>query len=137
MSSHDYNLETTNTRFTGVNVKSLHFDGKLIFVDEAYNMLIGISNGSKIATALCDVLERSKNCRILGMIVTNFVNGIFKVIPALNNCKGFIRAEDGDLTTLLPGSAEGFAKYFIDEKGDPAEELGQIKGTYQGACVLQ
>jgi SNF2 family DNA or RNA helicase len=109
-------LETTQDTLTGVDVKSLKMDSKMIIVDEAHNILVAASNGSKNASALYDMLMKAKNCRILLMTASPIVNTVYEAAIALNLCKGPIRTEDGEFTTLLPESAEDFAQLFINEK---------------------
>lgn len=109
-------LETDTDALTGIDVKSLRLDGKLIIVDEAHNLLVSMSNGSKNATALYDMLMKANNCRILLMTASGIINTLYEIVPALNICKGPIPTESGEWTTLLPESESEFERYFIDEK---------------------
>ena len=125
-------LETTTDELTGIDVKSLRLDNKFIIIDEAHNLLVGMSNGSKNATALYDMLMKAKNCRIILLTASGIINNIFECVPALNICKGPIRTEDGEWTTLLPESSEDFARYFIDEKAMKLKNTDKLSNRING-----
>ena len=125
-------LETSTDDLTGVDIKSLRLDNKLIVIDEAHNLLVGMSNGSKNATALYDMLMKAKNCRIIMLTASGIINNIFEIVPALNICKGPIRSEDGEWTTLLPESSEDFSRYFIDEKEMKLKNVDKLRNRITG-----
>ena len=125
-------LETNKDELTGVDIKSLKLDGKLIIIDEAHNLLVGMSNGSKGASALYDMLMAAKNCRIIMLTASGIINNIYECVPVLNICKGPIRTEDGEWTTLLPESAEDFTRYFIDEKEMKLKNVDKFRNRIQG-----
>jgi Type III restriction enzyme, res subunit len=125
-------LETTTDELTGVDVKSLRLDNKLLIVDEAHNLLNGMSNGSKQASALYDMLMKAKNCRILLMTASPIINNIYEAAIALNICKGPIKTEDGEMTTLLPESADDFYRYFLDEKAMKLKNVDKLRNRIRG-----
>ena len=125
-------LETSTDELTGVDVKSLRLDNKLIILDEAHNLLVGMSNSSKGATALYDMLMAAKNCRILLLTASGIINNIYESVPALNICKGPIRTEDGEWTTLLPESSEDFTRYFVDEKNMQLKNTDKLRNRIHG-----
>ena len=125
-------LETSKDELTGIDVKSLRLDNKLIIIDEAHNLTVGMSNGSKNATALYDMLMKAKNCRIIMLTASGIINNIYEMVPALNICKGPIRTEDGEMTTLLPESSEDFSRYFIDEKAMKLKNVNKLRNRISG-----
>lgn len=125
-------LETTTDELTGIDIKSLRLDNKLVIVDESHNMTVGMSNGSKNATGLYDMLMRAKNCRIILMTASGIINNIYELAIMLNICKGYIRTEDGELTTLLPESDEDFKRYFIDEKAMKLKNVDKLRNRISG-----
>jgi len=125
-------LETSTDELTGVDVKSLRLDNKLIIIDEAHNMLGGMTNGSKNATALYDMLMNARNCRIILMTASPIVNNIYEAAIAMNICKGFIKTEDNELTTLLPESAEDFVRFFVDKKSMQLKNTDKLMNRMMG-----
>ncbi len=125
-------LETSTDDLTGIDVKSLRLDNKMIIIDEAHNVLGGMSNGSKNATALYDMLMKARNCRILLMTASPIVNTVFEAAIAMNICKGFIRTEDNELTTILPESSEDFFRFFVDKKTMRLTHTDKLKNRLMG-----
>ncbi len=125
-------LESSTDELTGVNVKSLRLDNKLIIIDEAHNMLGAMSNGSKNATALYDMLMKARNCRILLMTASPIVNNVFESAIAMNICKGFIKTEDNELTTILPESSEDFTRFFINKSSMKLKNIDKLANRITG-----
>lgn len=126
-------LETQQDEITGLDIKSLgSLDNKFIIIDEAHNMLTGMSNGSKNATGLYDLLMRARNCKILLLTASGIINNIFEAVIALNIVKGPIRIEKGYYGTLLPEDNETFIKYFIDEKNMAIKNQDKLRNRIQG-----
>ena len=125
-------LETTIDPLTGSEIKKLKLENKFIIIDEAHNLLVAMSNGSKGATALYDKLMRAKNCKILFLTASGIVNTFYEVIPCLNICKGYIKTEDGDNVTLFPESYEDFIKYFVDEKNLKLKNQNKLRNRMMG-----
>ncbi len=125
-------LETSKDDITGIDIKSLRLDGKLIVIDEAHNLLVGMANGSKNASSLYDMLMAAKNCKVIMLTASGIINNIYEIVPALNICKGPIRTEDGEWTTLLPESSEDFSRYFIDEKEMKLKNIDKLRNRING-----
>lgn len=125
-------LETNVDELTGLNVKSLNLNNKMVIIDEAHNLFVSMANGSKNATALYDMLMAAKNCRILLLTASGIINTIYEVVPALNICKGPIKTEDGETITLLPESSEDFTRYFIDEKNMKLKNTDKLANRIHG-----
>jgi hypothetical protein len=125
-------LETAEDDLTGINVKSLQLDNKLIIVDEVHNLLVGMHNGSKNASALYDMLMSAKSCRIILMTASAVINNIYEVVPALNICKGYIWTDTDERTTLLPERQEDFYKYFVDAKTNKIKNADKLRNRMRG-----
>lgn len=125
-------VETSYDPLTGVQMKELRLDNKLIIIDEVHNLLIGMSNGSKNATALYDMLMRAKNSRIILMTASMAVNTLYEAVIALNIVRGPIRTDSNEWTTLLPESREDFEKYFVDLKLGKLKHENKLKNRIRG-----
>jgi hypothetical protein len=125
-------LETTTDELTGTDIKTLQLDNKLIILDEWHNLGVGMSNGSSRASALYDMLMKAKNCRIIAMTASGIINNIYEAAIILNICKGPIRTEDGEWSTLLPESSEEFSRYFIDEKTYSIRNENKLRNRITG-----
>ncbi|KAG6961386.1 hypothetical protein JG688_00009117 [Phytophthora aleatoria] len=125
-------LEKSVDPISGVDVRSLHLDGKLIIVDEAHTLLVGMSNGSANASALYDKLMQAKRCRIILMTASGVVNTIFEAVLALNICKGYLISAGGERTPLLPESAEDFKRLFVDEKTAKLKQVDKLRMRIRG-----
>ncbi|KAG3186660.1 hypothetical protein PC128_g12885 [Phytophthora cactorum] len=125
-------LETTRYAVSDVDIRSLRLDGKLIIVDKAHTLLVGMSNGSANATALYNKLMRSKRCRIILMTASGVVNSIFEAALALNICKGYLMTAGGEQTSLLPESAEEFKRLFVDEKTAKLKHVDKLRMRIRG-----
>lgn len=54
------------------------------------------------------------------------------MIPARNICKGPIKTEDGEWTTLLPESSGDFERYFIDTKHMKLKNIDKLRARMTG-----
>ncbi|KAG3107969.1 hypothetical protein PI124_g14770 [Phytophthora idaei] len=125
-------LEITRYAISDVDVRSLRLDGKLIIVDEAHTLQVGMSNGSANATALYNKLMRSKRCRNILMTASGVVNSIFEAALALNICKGYLTTAGGEQTLLLPESTEDFKRLFVDEKTAKLKRVVMLRMRIRG-----
>ncbi len=125
-------LETTKDEVTGIDIKSLRLDDKLIIIDEFHNLSVGMSNGSKNASALYDMLMQAKRCKIVLLSASGIINNIYEIAIALNICKGYLRTEDGEVTTLLPESEEDFIRYFVNEKAMKLKNVDKLRNRLRG-----
>lgn len=125
-------LETSVDDITGVEVKSLHLDNKLIIIDEAHNMLGGMSNGSKNATALYNMLMSARHCRIIMMTASPIVNNVYEAAIAMNICKGYIKTEDNELTTILPEDANDFMRFFVNKQSMKLKNTDKLMNRISG-----
>jgi hypothetical protein len=85
------------------SIKSL--DNTLLLVDEAHNLFNAISNGSKNATGLYDMVMRAKNIKIIFLTGTPAINEPYELVPCFNMLKG---------KTLFPENYSDFREIFIN-----------------------
>ncbi len=85
-------------------------DGKLLIVDEAHNLFRAITNGSKNAHGLYDMIMKSKNLKILFLTGTPIANDPFELVPCFN----MLGSKRGEPT--LPEDYKEFNKLYVDEK---------------------
>lgn len=82
-----------------------NLDNKIIIWDEFHNFLNSVTNGSKNAIRLYDVVMNSKNCRVIGMTGTPIINDPYELAIGLNLISGI---------SLFGESYEDFNKYFTN-----------------------
>lgn len=119
-------------------------DHTLLIIDEAHNLFNSITNGSKNALGLYDMIIQAKNLRLIFLTGTPIVNDPFELVPCFNMLRGTMRTDlqgvtkldDGDGThsrkrrgfgnqkrdersSLLFGeSTDEFTEYFVDRKAN-------------------
>lgn len=69
-------------------------DGKLLIVDEAHNLFRAIVNGSKNGLGLYNLVQKSKNLKILFLTGTPIANDPFELVPCFNMLGGSVLPED-------------------------------------------
>ncbi len=85
-------------------------DNKLLVVDEAHNFFRAITNGSKNALGLYEMIMRSKNLTICFLTGTPIANDPFELVPCFN----MLGSRTG--VPILPEHYFDFKKMFIDGK---------------------
>lgn len=94
----------------GEVLKLASLDGKLLIVDEAHNLFRAITNGSKNAIGLYDMVMKAKNLKIVFLTGTPIANDPFELVPCFN----MLGSRFGK--PILPESYKEFNKLFVDEK---------------------
>lgn len=85
----------------------------LLIIDEVHNLSNGITNGSKNAVGLYDLIMSAKNLKLLLLTGTPIINDAFELGILFNMVKGHIY--DGKIrTTLFPEIRNEFDDYFVD-----------------------
>ncbi len=109
----------------------------LLIVDEAHNLSNGVSNGSKNAVGLYDLILKAKNLKLILLTGTPIVNDPFELGILFNMVRGYIY--DGKIgTTLFPEIRSEFNEYFIDfekmtiKNGDKFINRAYGLSTYYG-----
>lgn len=87
-------------------VLSTTLNGKLLIVDEAHNLFRAITNGSKNALELYDVVMKSKDLRLMFFTGTPITNDPFELVPCFNMLSG--------PKPLFPENYTDFQKYYVD-----------------------
>lgn len=91
-------------------VKLPSLDGKLLIVDEAHNLFRAITNGSKNALGVYDLVMKSKDLRVAFLTGTPISNDVFELVPCFNML-GSRRPN----TPIFPEDYSDFYKYFVDK----------------------
>ncbi len=90
-------------------------DDSLLIIDEAHNLSNGVTNGSKNAVGLYDLILEAKNLKVILLTGTPIVNDAYELGILFNMIKGYIY--DGKIrTTLFPEIRNEFNEYFVDKK---------------------
>ena len=130
-------LETQTDDITGIDMKTLTLDNKLVIIDEFHNLSVAMSNGSKNASALYDMIMRSKNCKLVFLTATAIINNPYELIIGLNLIKGYIKGDDHQRLTLFPEDQGTFEKYFLDEKTFKLKNVNKLKNRMMGLISYQ
>lgn len=84
-------------------------DDTFVFVDEAHKLFNGITNGSKNALNLYDLIMGAKNIKVIFATGTAIVNTPFELCPCFNMLAG---------KKIFPEDREEFEEMFIGVKND-------------------
>lgn len=94
----------------GEVLKMASLDGKLLIVDEAHNLFRAITNGSKNAIGLYDLVMKARNLKVMFFTGTPIANDPFELVPCFN----MLGSRYGKIT--LPENYKDFNTLFVDEK---------------------
>lgn len=83
-----------------------NLDNKLLIIDEAHNLFRAITNGSKNALQLYDMIKNAKNLKLILLTGTPMSNDPFELVPCFNMLS--ISPEP-----LLPEIWKEFYSYFV------------------------
>lgn len=125
-------LESSKDDFSGVDIKGIDLNNKLVICDEFHNLLVAMSNGSKNASALYDMIMKSKNSKFIFLTATPIINSYYELIIGLNLCKGYILGDDKEKLTLFPEDENTFNKYFIDENDRKIKNINKLRNRMFG-----
>ncbi len=125
-------LENDKDEITGMDIKSLDLNKKLVICDEFHNLLVAMSNGSKNASALYDMMMRSKNSKFVFLTATPIVNSYYEIIIALNLCNGYLQGDDRAKLTLFPEDEATFNKYFLNEETRTLKNTDKLRNRMFG-----
>ena len=102
-------------------------DGKLLIVDEAHNLFRAITNGSKNAIGLYDMVMKSKNLKVMFFTGTPIANDPFELVPCFNMLGSKI---PGKIT--LPENYRDFNKLFVDDKTGSIKNREKLQNRILG-----
>ena len=76
----------------------------LLIIDEAHNFFNSITNGSKNAVGLYDLIMKSLDCRLLFLTGTPIINDPFELVPCFNMLRGVMsKFTDGKIENIVGG----------------------------------
>jgi hypothetical protein len=75
--------------------RGVALENSLLVVDEAHNLFNGITNGSKNALGLYDLIMKTRNIKLLFLTGTPVINNPFELVPCFNMARGPIRLRSG------------------------------------------
>ncbi len=130
-------------------------DNSMLIIDEAHNLFNGITNGSKNAVQLYDLIIRAKNIKIIFLTGTPIVNDPFELVPCFNMLRGPMPLEiktrvnrietkgsgkkmgvskhkSADTTLLFSESYDEFEDYFIDRSDNSVKNRDKFANRIYG-----
>lgn len=120
-------LDSALEKKFGEVLKLPTLDGKLLIVDEAHNLFRAITNGSKNAIGLYDLVVKSKNLKVMFFTGTPIANDPFELVPCFNMLGSKI---PGKIT--LPENYKDFNKLFVDEKNGRIKNKDKFQNRILG-----
>jgi superfamily II DNA or RNA helicase len=111
-----------------LNLESI--EGKLLIVDEAHNLFRAISNGSKNAIRLYELIMKSKNIKLLFLTGTPIQKNPFELVSCFNMLGGYYK--NNDENAVLPEKYADFVRYFIDETHNIIKNKNKFQNRIQG-----
>lgn len=112
----------------GAIVNGANLDGKLLIVDEAHNLFRAITNGSKNAMGLYDMVMRAKRFRCVFLTGTPISNDPFEIVPCFNMLHGYV----GQQETLLPESYVAFTRLYVDRETGAVVNRERLQNRLMG-----
>lgn len=101
-------------------------NGKLLIFDEAHNLFRAITNGSKNAIALYDMIMNSRNVKVIFLTGTPVNNDPFELVPMFNMLAG---SRD---SSVLPENYDDFNRYFIDPVNHGIKNKAKFQNRIMG-----
>jgi hypothetical protein len=111
----------------------------MLIIDEAHNFFNAVTNGSKNALGLYDLIMRTDNIKLIFLTGNPVINHPFELVPCFNMLRGLIPTDDApagkgrkyhaNTTTLFSENIEEFEHYFIYDNGKIAEIKNKDKFT--------
>jgi hypothetical protein len=100
-------------RKIGEILRMANLDGKLLIVDEAHNLFRAITNGSKNALGLYDLVMRAKDLKVFFLTGTPIANDPFELVPCFN----MLGSKRPNIITL-PEEYTDFYKLYVGPDGE-------------------
>ena len=118
----------------------------MLIIDEAHNLFNAVTNGSKNAVALYDLIMRTANIKLIFLTGNPVINHPFELVPCFNMLRGVIHLDHSTMphgnvhqktkskygnatTTLFSENLEEFEHYFVHDTGKIAEIKNKDKFT--------
>lgn len=96
----------------------------VLIVDEAHNLFRAITNGSKNAMGVYDLVMKSPRCKFFPLSGTPIASDPFEMVPCFNMLSGD--------PNLLPNNYADFRRYFISEDGKTVKNTEVLKNRIMG-----
>ncbi len=119
-------FEAVLERKLGEVLKLPSLDGKLLIVDEAHNLFRAITNGSKNALGLYDMIMKARNLKVIFLTGTPVANDPFELV----SCFNILGSKVG--TPILPESYKEFNKLYVDDKNGKIKNKGRFQNRIMG-----
>lgn len=111
-----------------------NLENTLLIVDEAHNLFNSITNGSKNALALYDLIMKTKNIKLIFLTGTPIVNHPFELVPCLNMCRGLLQlsSKPSNTTKLFDENPINFDNYFVDTEKMKVKNKAKFQNRIAG-----
>lgn len=76
-------------------IRKNSLENSLLIIDEAHNLFNAITNGSKNATALYDLIMSARNLKLIFLTGTPIINTPFELVPCFNMLRGKMQTTGG------------------------------------------
>lgn len=119
-------FDTALEKKFGEVLKMASLDGKLLIVDEAHNLFRAITNGSKNAIGLYDLIMKARNLKVVFLTGTPIANDPFELVPCFN----ILGSKYGVPT--LPEHYKDFNKLYVDEKNGKIKNKEKFQNRILG-----
>jgi hypothetical protein len=110
----------------GEVLKLTSLNGKLLIVDEAHNLFRAITNGSKNAMGVYDMVMKSRNLKVIFLTGTPITNNPFEVVPCFN----MLGSNIGEI--ILPENYKDFNKLYVDTTSGKVKNKGKFQNRIFG-----
>ncbi len=102
-----------------------------LIIDEVHNLSNGVSNGSKNAVGLYDLILNASNLQLILLTGTPIVNDPFEIGILFNMVKGYI-FHGKEKHTLFPEIRDEFNEYFVDFDNMKIKNASMFKNRVYG-----
>ena len=99
----------------------------LLIIDEAHNLFNAITNGSKNATKLYDLIMTASNLKLIFLTGTPVVNDPFELVPCFNMLRGRMKSH-----LTFTESYHDFKDFFVDEKNNKIKNKDKFMNRIYG-----
>lgn len=106
-------------------------DDAFLIIDEVHNLSNGVSNGSKNAVGLYDLILNASNLQLILLTGTPIVNDPFEIGILFNMVKGYI-FHGKEKHTLFPEIRDEFNEYFVDLDNMRIKNANMFKNRVYG-----
>lgn len=96
----------------------------VLIIDEAHNLFRALTNGSKNAMGVYDLVMKSPRCRIFALSGTPIANDPFEMVPCFSMLSGN--------PTLLPPNYSEFRKIFVSPDGRSIQNVHLLQNRLFG-----